>query len=156
MPQTASAAGSGTITISGQVVADSCGIQVGSGNNVYLPTVTTAAFAAAGSTAGDTNFNVQLTGCSTVLKTAQMAFSGTTIDSTNGNLNNQAGAGSNVQIQLLNGTNPINLSNNTNAPSISLSNGTGTYTLTARYFAKTTPVTAGTVSTTVNFTLTYQ
>lgn len=150
------AASTGTINISGQVVADTCAISVNgsSTSTVTLPTVTTNTLAAVGNTAGDTSFPIALTGCNSTLTTAKMTFSNTNVAS-NGNLSNTASSGSSAQVQLLSGSNVINLGNGTNAPTIAISGGTGSTTLTARYYANTANTTAGAVSTAANFTLTY-
>jgi major type 1 subunit fimbrin (pilin) len=152
---TAQAAG-GTINISGKVLADTCVVKVnGNGATVVLPTVMTSALNAVGATTGATTFNVGLTGCDANTTSATMAFAGTNIDSATGNLKNTAALGSNAQIQLLNGAAVINTSTNANAPVIAVASGAGSTSLTAQYVAATAAATAGLVSTSVNFTLTY-
>lgn len=157
---TANAANTGTINFNGKVIADTCTISVnGSGTStVTLPTVTTSAFTAAGTTAGTTPFNVALTGCDANVASAAMTFNGSNIDSTSGRLNNTTTAGgSDVQIELLNsGSAVINASNNTNAPTIAIASGAGSTQLQARYYATAASTTAGLVTSTVGFTLTYQ
>lgn len=155
MPQPASAV-DGTINISGKVIAQTCTVNTNNGATVVLPPVNKSVFTAAGSTAGDTNFTIALSNCDSLLTNAQMSFSGANIDTSNGKLKNTSSGGSNIEIELVNGATPINLSNNTNAPSVPLNSGSGSTTLKARYYASTTPVTAGAVSTSVDFTLTYQ
>lgn len=152
------AASTGTITISGQVVADTCAISVngGTSNTVKLPTVTTNALGTAGATAGDTSFAIALSGCDKTLTTAAMTFSGSNVDTTNGNLNTTGtGQAGNVQVRLLSGTNVINMHDQTNAPAIALANSTGSTTLTAQYFANGGAASTGAVNTSVGFTLTY-
>lgn len=152
---TAQAAG-GTITISGKVLADTCVVAVNGGSTVALPTVMTGALNTVGAVAGATNFTVGLTGCDTNTTSATMAFSGSNINSGTGNLDNTAPSGSNVQVQLLNGASVINTSDNTNAPVIAVDNtGAGSTTMTAQYVAATAAASAGLVSSSVDFTLTY-
>ena len=151
---TAQAAG-GTITITGKVLADTCVVAVNGGSTVVLPVVMTSSLNTVGAVAGATSFNIGLTGCDTNTTSATMAFSGSNINSTTGNLNNTASSGSNVQVQLLNGASVVNTSNNTNAPVIAVSGGTGSTTMKAQYIAATAAATPGLVASTVNFTLTY-
>lgn len=156
---TTQAATSGTINFTGRVLTDSCTINVnGSGATVVLPNVSTAAFGAAGSVAGATPFTIALTGCDINTTKANMAFTaGSTIDSTTGNLKNTASGGSDVQIQLLDsGNSAINTSTNANAPVIAVASGSGSTSLTAQYVATAATTSAGLVTSTVGFTLTYQ
>lgn len=151
---TAQAAG-GTINITGKVLSDTCVVAVNSGATVVLPVVMTSSLSAVGAVAGATNFNVGLTGCDANTTSATMAFSGGNINASTGNLNNAAPSGSNVQIQLKNGAAVINTSNNANAPVIAVTSGSGSVALTAQYIAASAAATAGLVSSTVSFTLTY-
>jgi len=153
---TAQAANTGTITITGKVLSDTCTVAVNGGATVVLPTVMTNSLGTVGSFAGTTPFNVALSGCDTNTASASMAFSGSNIDAGTGNLKNTVSGGSNVQVQLLNGASVINASSGTNAPVISVTGGTGSVAMNARYIAATAAGTAGLVASTVDFTLTYQ
>lgn len=153
---TAQAANTGTITISGKVLSDTCTVAVNGGATVVLPTVMTNSLSTVGSSTGTTPFNVALSGCDTNTTSASMAFSGSNIDSTTGNLKNTVSGGSNVQVQLLNGLSVINASSGTNAPVISVNSGSGSVAMNARYVAATAAASAGLVASTVSFTLTYQ
>ncbi|MGN6706602.1 MAG: fimbrial protein [Rhodanobacter sp.] len=153
---TAQAANTGTITISGKVLADTCTIAVNGGATVALPTVMTASLGTVGATAGTTPFTVALTGCDANTTSAAMSFSGANIDSGTGNLKNTVAGGSNVQVQLLNGASVINASSGTNAPVINVTSGSGSVGMNARYVAATAAATAGLVASTVSFTLSYQ
>ncbi|MFI4957822.1 MAG: fimbrial protein [Lysobacterales bacterium] len=159
-PLGAQAASTGTINFTGKVLADTCAINVnGSGTStVALPTVMTAAFGASvGTVAGATPFTIALTGCDPNTASAKMAFNGTNVDSTTGNLKNATGGGSNVQIQLLNSSNAaINTSTQVNAPTIAVAAGAGSTSLTAQYISTAIATTAGLVTSSVGFTLTYQ
>lgn len=147
----------GTITINGKVLGATCAVAVNNNTAVVLPTIMTSDLATAGvASTASTDFDVKLTGCDKNTGTATMVFGGGNINAGNGNLDNGAAGGSNVQVQLSNGASVINTSNNTNAPVITVAaNGTGSTTLKARYYANAAAATAGLVSSTVNFTLTY-
>ena len=154
------AASSGTINFTGKVLADTCTINVNgsSTSTVALPTVMTTAFGSTvGATAGATPFTVALTGCDPNTTSATMAFNGTQVDSGTGNLKNATSGGSNVEIQLLNSSSAaINTSTQVNAPTIAVTSGAGSTSLTARYISTATATTAGLVTSSVGFTLTYQ
>jgi major type 1 subunit fimbrin (pilin) len=146
----------GTINITGKVLGATCTVAVNGGATVLLPTVMKTDLATAGATAGATNFNISLTGCDTNTTSATMVFSGTNIDTTTGYLNNTVTGGSTAKIQLLQGTAQINTSTGANAPVIPVNaSGVGSTALTAQYIASGAAATAGLVSSTVNFTLTY-
>jgi major type 1 subunit fimbrin (pilin) len=159
-PQAANAASTGTINFSGKVYSDTCTIAVNGGATVALPVVATTAFAATANTplsTSATNFNIALTGCDNNLVGAQMAFTGSNIDGTTGNIKNTSGTNySNVEIELLSGANVINTSTGNNAPKITLASGSGSTTLTAEYITTSTTTSAGLVASSVGFTLTYQ
>ncbi len=156
---TAQAANSGTINFSGKVLADTCTVAVNGGSTVTLPTVMTAAFGStAGTVAGATPFVIGLSGCDTNTTTAQLRFTaGTNVDASTGDLKNATtSGGANVQIQLLNSSDAvINTSTNANAPDINVTAGAGSTQLTAQYISTATATTAGLVTSTVGFTLTY-
>lgn len=152
---TAQAANTGTITISGKVLSDTCTVNVNGGATVVLPTVMTNSLSTVGSSAGTTPFTIGLTGCDTNTTSASMAFSGSNIDAGTGNLKNTVSGGSNVQVQLLNGASVINASTGTNAPVIAVTGGAGSVAMNARYVAASAAASAGLVASTVNFTLTY-
>ncbi len=156
----------GTITVNGTVVAQTCQVDgngLGTADNkvVNLPNVLTTALATSGDTAGDTNFNLAVTGCDASLSSVQTYFSGGDINSGNGRLDNSAsGAASNVQVQLLNGSGTAMDLSGANATAqgsqvVSLSGGAATLSYTARYYA-TGASSAGAVKSTVDFTLIYQ
>lgn len=156
----AHAASTGTINFTGKVLADTCTISIngGPGTTVALPTVMTGAFGSVGATAGTTSFTVGVSGCDANTTSAAMAFNGANIDGTTGNLKNTtATGGSNVQIQLLNSSNAvINTSSQANAPTIAVSGGSGSTGMKAQYIATAASTTAGLVTSSVGFTLTYQ
>lgn len=153
---TAQAANSGTINFTGKVLSDTCTVAVNGGATVALPTVMTGAFTGSGSVAGATPFTIALSGCDTNTTTANMAFTAGTNVNANGNLDNATSGGSNVQIQLLNSSSAvINTKTGTNAPVIAIASGAGSTDLTAQYVATAAATSAGLVTSSVSFTLTY-
>lgn len=152
-------AADGTINITGKVMNTSCTVAITgtNGQTVVLPPVLKSALATANATAGDTSFNVGLSGCDPIATSATMKFSGSNINS-NGNLTNATGPTySSAQVRLLNGSSAvINTFSQSNAPVIAIqSDGTGSVAMKAQYFAAAANTTAGLVSTSVDFTLTY-
>lgn len=155
----------GTITITGTVVGQTCKVNGNSFGTpdaitVALPTVLTSNLAAAGTTAGQKQFSINITGCDAALSTVQTYFSGSNIDSATGNLSNTGTAG-NVQVQLLNSdSSTIDLSGaDATAQNSEVANldGSGNATLqyTAQYIANGGAASAGDVNTSVQFTMVY-
>lgn len=157
-------AADGTITFSGKVLSSTCTVSNASSSvvAVTLPDVPKSSFTAQGSVAGLTPFNLDLTGCPTTPSGVQVGatFTGASIDSSAaGTIKNTTGATfSNVNVQMTDSTGTaINLSSNSNPVSAAIS-GTGTSTLSykAQYYQPTaTAVTAGLVTASVTYTLTY-
>lgn len=154
-------AADGKITVTGNIVAQTCNIAGTSGQNVTvtLPTVGASALASSGQTAGATPFAINLSNCPSGLKNAQTRFEvGPTVNPTSGNLLNSTGAGSatNVEVQLLNNNfNAINLSTNANSQVVPISGGSATMGYYAQYIA-TGAAGAGSVNTSVQYSMTYQ
>ena len=156
----------GTLTINGQVLAQSCkvdGNAVGTSDAkiVTLPDQWQSALAASGNVAGATPFSIVITNCDLALSTVQTYFSGGTLDATTHNLQNTSGAGyaTNVEVQLLDGQNAnaainLNSPNTTQTATTPLTSGGATLNYQARYYA-TGAATAGSVKTTTNFTMIY-
>lgn len=160
-PQIAHAAPDGTITFTGKVVNQTCVFKVnggGASNTVVLPVVFASALTTAGSVAGNTPFTIGVTGCDTNLTSVQALFSGLNIQPS-GNL---GGAGNpvNVQVQLLNGATPMNLSAATasaqSSPTGTLASGATTLSYAAQYIAVGGAAGTGLVNTSVAYTMTYQ
>lgn len=154
-------AADGTITINGKVLSSTCTVSNATAGNVAvtLPDVVYSAFTTTGSAAGLTPFSLNLTGCPTTPSGVVVAarFSGSNIDAATGALKNGTGT-SNVEVQLTNSAGTaINLSTNPTPVNATIS-GTGAATLSyqAQYYQPSaTAITAGTVNTSVDFTLTY-
>ncbi|MGR2679644.1 fimbrial protein [Chromobacterium haemolyticum] len=156
---TGALAADGTITINGNIVANTCTINStgGASFTVTLPTVGVSSLATAGQTAGSTPFSINLSNCPATLKNAVTHFEiGPTVDAATGNLKN-AGAATNVEVQLLNNTlQAINLANNTNSQIVPISSGTATLNYYAQYIATGGAAGAGAVNTSVQYSMTYQ
>jgi major type 1 subunit fimbrin (pilin) len=161
-------AADGTITFTGSVSSSTCSINgIAAGTQAPLPvtlqSATTAALTAAGQTANTTNqsdMQFKLTGCTGPATKAIAHFeNGATVDQTTGNLMN-SGSATNVQIRLLNAQmQPINLvtsaNNMSGANSVAIVDGSATVGYFAQYYA-TGKATAGTVGSTVQYTMQYQ
>lgn len=152
----------GTININGKVLQDTCTVTVngGAGNTVTLTPVMTSSLTASGTKAGATAFTLNLSGCDANATKAQLSFITGTNNVADGNLKNATGASyaSNVEVQLLAGGtsgSAINVGNDTNAPLVTLSSGSGSTNMAAQYYA-TGAATAGLVSTSASITFTYQ
>ena len=158
-------AADGLITINGMVSAKTCDIEAGSKNiTVTLPTVSKQSLAAVGQVAGRTPFTIKLSNCSAG-KVATYFEPGATVDFNSGRLKNATGTGSatNVQVQLLGDNNlfiPVLAAGSNGVQSNSqlvdvLAAGSANLNYYAEYYA-TGVSTAGTVGTSVQYTLVYQ
>ena len=158
-------AADGTITINGQVTDKTCTVNAGTTKDftVTLPTVSQSVLAVAGNTAGRTPFTINLTGCTAGSKVATYFEPGATVDFNTGRLNNATGTATNVQVQLLGSNNtaiPVLAAGaggiQTNSQLVDVS-GTGAADLNyyAEYYA-TGASEAGSVATTVKYTIIYQ
>ncbi len=161
-PQIASAV-DGTITFNGAITAQTCVINGGTPSfAVALPTVPTSALASAGQWAGRTAFDIQLTNCVPASGNVHAYFGLTPlVDVGTGRLDLASGStATDVQFQLLNGDySPIALgqadgAQNSYSQPIS---GAGTATLNyhVEYWA-TGAATAGTATSSIEYTLIYQ
>lgn len=155
-----------TITFQGEVTSETCSVTV-NGNTakptVLLPSVNVSALDASGKVAGQTTFDIRVTGCtgsettSTVISTV---FTGNNV-SEKGNLSNLAAtdAADNVEIQILDtkGT-EINFNDGafTGAGDLTLAAGKkdASATYTAQYYA-TDVATAGAVEATMQYAVSY-
>ncbi len=145
----------GTIQFNGKVLADTCTVSInGSGTTVTLTPVMATSLATAGATAGATPFTLDLTNCDTNAAQATLSFASGSHNATDGNLTNTGTAG-NVEVELLSGSTPINVTTANGGPVVQLSNGAGSTSMTAEYYA-TGAATPGLVSTSASVTFTYQ
>lgn len=155
------------VTFQGEVSAQTCKASVAGGTNgvVMLPTVAASELASAGSTAGLTKFTISVTDCADPdssdlpIKTKFLGHAVTN----NGNLGNIATASpaENVAIQLTSdgaGTSALVLNGPTSVDGLVLEQGqtSATYDFGARYVSENGGVTAGAVTSVVEYTLSYQ
>lgn len=155
----------GTINITGTVIAQTCkvdGKSAGTADTktVSLPDVLTSQLAATGDTAGDTPFSIAVTDCDSALSTVHTYFTGSNI-ATDGRLSNgTAGTATGVEVQLLNSDNSAIALNSAdgsqNSEVVNLNSGDATLDYTARYYASSNTVGAGSVNTSVAFTMVYE
>lgn len=157
-PQTARA--DGTITFTGKVVANTCTFNVNGGGasgsgTVQLPVVFTSDLTTSGNVAGNTPFNIVVSGCDSNLTSVQEKFGGSNINAAGNLTNTSATPAANVDVQLLSGTTTvINLKTNANSPIGTLSGGGVTLSYSAQYHA-TGAAGSGLVSTSVTYTTNY-
>jgi major type 1 subunit fimbrin (pilin) len=167
---TAAAASDGTITIKGQITGASCTVTInGQGANptVTLPTVQSNQFTAAGTASGFTAVTIALSGCTAgtgtpaVTKVLPFFEQGPNVDLTSGFLKN-TGTATGVEVMLSN-TNATSgaltlggASGAQNAGTAVALTGNPSFTYYAAYVSTAAAVTAGTVSTSVQYDLNYQ
>jgi major type 1 subunit fimbrin (pilin) len=160
-------AADGTITITGTVSDTTCSINGGTAGadaskTIILPTVTASSLGALGQTAGTSqpsDLRFTLSGCSSGTKAIASFENGPQVDQSSGNLIN-SGTATNVEVQLLNAQMaPINITTNSNnqlaTDGAAITGGTADLKYYARYYA-TGQATAGTVTTSVQFSMQYQ
>nr|WKF59873.1 Major fimbrial subunit SMF-1 [Paraburkholderia busanensis] len=161
-------AADGTITITGTVSDSTCSINgkatgTSADKSITLPTVSAGSLSAAGNVGGmssPTDLVLALSGCSgTATKAIARFENGPTVDQTSGYLNN-SGTATKVQVRLLNGQmQPINITTNANndisTNSATIAGGAANLKYFAQYYS-TGVATAGTVNTSVQYTMQYQ
>jgi len=154
-------AADGTITINGLVTDNTCVVTTPEGGDltVTLPTVSQTSLATAGTTAGRTPFTLGLSNCEVGDVVGTYFEPGATVDFATGLLNN-AGDAKNVKVQLVGANNsPIRVlaGPQTNSQFVSVANADGSADLNyyAEYYA-TGAAEAGTVNTSVQYTIIYQ
>ncbi|WP_114239623.1 fimbrial protein [Dyella sp. C9] len=164
-PQTAKAV-DGTITFGGAVTAKTCTVKLNAGTNgsgtVTLPSVSTSAFSGLGTTAGETQFTIGVSGCATGMNTVATYFeAGPTVNS-NGRLVVTTGGATNLDLQLLYSDGSIVTAGSAAATSgaglanISSTTNSATLTYFVRYYQNSaTAPTAGSVASSVNYSMIY-
>ena len=160
----AAQASDGTITFTGELTDSTCTINGGAGKDftVALPKVSVADLAAAGKTAGATNFSINVTACSASVGGYTAYFEATpNVNLADGRLMNTTTAGAKfVEIELLNQANTavaINLTKGTGLQGVTPGTFTypaGTSNFIARYYA-TGVSTSGLVNSSITYSLVY-
>jgi major type 1 subunit fimbrin (pilin) len=162
-PQAAKAS-DGTITFKGNITAQTCTISGNGGGpnfTVTLPTVSTSSLTASGNVAGATPFSIALTNCSPDSGNVSTYYeAGTTIDTATSYLKNFTGTATNVEVGLLNSdSTPIKLGMaqaGQNSAVVAIASGAATLNYIAQYVATNGASTAGSVNTTVTYSMSYQ
>ena len=161
-PQAAKAS-DGMITFNGKITAQTCTISGNGGGSSFqvdLPTVSTSSLPA-GAVAGATPFNIALTACSPDSGNVSTYFeAGSTIDVATNNLVNVHGTATNVEVGLLNSdSSAIALGKaqaTQNSETVAIASGAATLNYIAQYVATNGASGAGTVNTTVTYSMSYQ
>ncbi|VWC49638.1 fimbrial protein [Burkholderia aenigmatica] len=157
-------AADGTITIKGDITAQTCNISGDGGGKdftVTLPDVSTSALSTAGSTAGRKPFRINLSNCSPNSGNASVYFEpGTTVNAQTGKLFNATGDAPNVEVGLLNkdGSN-INLGKaqgGQNSQTVGIAGGSAELNYYAEYVATGGAAGAGSVNTSVMYSVSYE
>ena len=157
-------AADGTITFTGQITAQTCTIAGNGGSNnftVTLPTVSVSSLATAGATAGRTPFSIALSNCTPNTGNVSTYFeAGPTIDTATGQLLNASGTAKQVEVGLLNSDSSAIMLGaaqaSQNSEVVALTSGAATLNYSSQYVATGGAATAGTVNTTVMYSMTYQ
>jgi major type 1 subunit fimbrin (pilin) len=159
-PQAAQAS-DGTININGAVTGSTCTVKINgaaSPATITLPTVSTSALNAAGTTAGQTAFAINLTACTAAITKAATFFENGANVNAAGRLVNTGTTSATVDVQLLNNDNSV-ITVGSPAPSggagsFAVSSNAATLSYFARYYA-TAAAGAGSVASTVQFSRIY-
>jgi major type 1 subunit fimbrin (pilin) len=161
MPAVSHAA-DGTITINGQITAQTCTISGNGGGKdftVILPVVSASALAIAGATAGLTPFSIALTACTPNSGNVSTYFEmGANVNTVTGQLKNTGVT--NVEVGLLNASASLITVGAAvgaqNSPSVAITSGSATLSYFAEYVATGVVAGPGVVSTSVMYSLIYQ
>lgn len=158
-------ASDGTINFNGELKAETCVISVNGAASptvVTLPTISTKSLSAAGRSAGQTGFSMQLSQCGSSSKTVAAYFeAGSSVDPGTGNLKNVSGSATQVQLQLVDAANgaPIKAGQDVQKTATSRVDidpaGNATLPYAVQYFA-TGETTPGSVISSVTYSINYQ
>ena len=162
-PQNAKAS-DGVITFNGKITAQTCTISGNGGGSsftVTLPTVSTSSLTAAAQVAGATPFNIALTACSPNSGNVSTYFeAGSTVDAATGNLFNATGSATNTEVNLLNSDSSVialgQPQASQNSKVVAIASGAATLNYIAQYVAVGGASGAGSVATTVTYSMSYQ
>lgn len=151
----------GAVHFKGEIVNAACAVDAGSADQtIRLGQVRTSKLNTDGAVSSSVGFNIQLDDCDTaVAGTASVAFTGSEVAGKNNVLALQAtgaGAATNVGVQILDSrSQPMQLDGTNFGSTISMTSGTNTIPLQARYYATGT-ATAGTANADATFKIQYQ
>ena len=156
-------ANTGTITFNGELTSNTCNVSVNGGSandTVILPTVSEGVLGSAGKTAGQTQFALELSGCTGSLQTASAYFEAGTGVNSDGRLVN-TGTAQNVDLQLRDSSNggAVIKAGSTeqvaNAGYVTLASGAASLPYTAEYYS-TDVAGAGSVIASVTYNIQYK
>ncbi|KMZ12413.1 Fimbrial protein precursor [Candidatus Burkholderia humilis] len=154
----------GLMTINGALTAQTCDVSGnGQGNNftVTLPTLSAAEFSAAGASDGSTGFNIALTNCTPNTGNVHTFWEYGSNPLADGNLKNN-GTATNIEVRLLDfnaGQKTIDVSKADgaqNSQTVAITAGKASLQYAAQYFTPAGGASAGTVTTTVTYSMVYQ
>lgn len=163
VPFFAFAQSANTITFRGEIAEQTCSVAVNGNASspiVLLPTVSTSDLAVSGSTAGQTEFTVSLSGC--IAKAAPQAVNTVFLPHSvtpSGNIVN-TGTATNVSLQLLDPAlpaAPFLLTGGFAAPGLQVATGatSASHNFAVRYFTEGAAATAGSVVGAVQYSIAY-
>ncbi|WDU65082.1 fimbrial protein [Pseudomonas poae] len=167
LPSLSFAAGTNTITFKGQVSSQTCKVSVnGDQANplILLPTVSSSALSAKGSTAGETTFTIALRDCTAPTTDAQKinVMFGTNNVTSAGNLANTSGDAKNVALQLLpapGSATPVVLSSTgtttVDGLTLALNQTSTSHDYAVRYISEAGSATTGSVGAQVQYSFSY-
>jgi len=152
-----------TITFEGEVTDQTCTATINGQTDavVALPLVKTSDFQSAGATAGTTPFTVNISGCANVAEgktqPVSIKFTGPNVTPQGYLANTASNGAADVAVQLLDGTQPIDLLTPTTVKVGDLSGPTPSASkeFTAQYVSEAASVGAGKVTAVVEYTLSY-
>jgi major type 1 subunit fimbrin (pilin) len=158
------ASNGGVITITGALTANTCTVSGnGQGRNfaVDLPKLSASTLSEKGATAGSTGFNIALTDCTPATGNVHTFFERGTNTLADGNLkNNGDAAGVEVQLVDYNGSEAVlDLSKPDaaqGAQTVAISGGTAELLYAARYYSPDGAAGAGSVATSVTYSIVYE
>ncbi|NLP61773.1 fimbrial protein [Paraburkholderia sacchari] len=158
------ASNGGILTINGELTANTCDVSGdGQGNNftVTLPTLSASELSGAGTVAGATGFNIALQNCTPSTGNVHTFWEYGANTLSNGNLLNN-GTASNVEVQLVDYNGAMKVidaskgDNAQNSQSVAISGGKANLQYAAQYVSPAGGATAGSVTTSVTYSMAYQ
>lgn len=151
-------AADGKINFTGSITDDACTVtnSISSPLQVSLGNVSSNSFSAGNKTAAPTDFNIVLTGCPAAVTSAKVKFDGAQDSADNSllALTQVTGVAKHVGIQLVDAKN-IAVPMHAESSDYTLATGDNNLKFTARYFATSDTVEAGSANATSNFTVVY-
>lgn len=164
LPAVTFAAQTGKINFTGAVTDITCNVTAGgTTNTVILPSVPIKALKGASSTAGKTQFDMDLSGCNSPMSLVTAFFQeGDSVDSQSGRLKNINAMGAKkVTLQLIDGRThqPIKVGNHAQIQKgnfASIRNGKAHLRYFVQYYAEDAGVTPGAINSLVTYSLTYK